>query len=302
MISLGFRVAGEYKCTVLHKDGTRSSTGWMKNIVTNFGLDLLGSRSAAPIGFCRVGTGTSTPVATQTALDTQVAFTSTQAITSTNEGSPNYSTRVEVTYTFPLGGVVATLAELGIGTASSGATLFSRALILDGGGSPTTISVLATDQLLITYRLRIFPVLTDLTSSVNLSATSYAYVGRVANVSGAVSTSILQSGSLDLSDLNTSATIRNTGATLGAVTGAPSGGTALATTLSVAKAAYTAGNYYRDVTITVGPPQGNLAGGIVTLQVNGAFAQSYQYSFSPAIPKTATETLVFGMRISWARV
>jgi hypothetical protein len=299
------RVGGEYRVKVIRAGLPVKDTGWMPNIVTNIGLDRLLSRTVNPTNICRVGTGSSTPVATNSALDSQIGSQGSASYASLNEGTPNYQTLITATYTFTLGAVVGNITELGVGATTSGADLFSRALILDGGGAPTTISVTAADQLIVVYRFRYYPPLTDNVVVVNLSGTNYTITGRVANIGTAGFASILNNVSTSLAELLgiTNGSVRGTGSTLGAITASPTGGTLVSSATSDALVAYTTGTFFRDWTYTVSAASGNSTGGIKTLFLSGANTNGldYQYDFNPILPKDATKQLVLTFRTTVAR-
>ena len=209
-----------------------------------------------------------------------------------NAGASNYESKHTVTYEFALGAVVGNMAEIGVGWASTGATLFSRARIVDGGGSPTTITVLVTEILQATYRLTAFPTLTDSTSTFLVSGVSTTYVSRLASAANYLNIGYSASELIS----NPQMDVRN--GSLGAITGTPSGSSVAIS--AAASPAYIPGTYYRDSVFTAALAQGNLSGGIsaVYFQGSGAFGQ---ISFSPVIAKDNTKTLSLTFRTAWAR-
>lgn len=300
-----FGICGDYKLRIL--DGkTRAikyeSPDWIPNLITNLGMDRVGLGSgAAWANFCRIGTGTTTPAFTDTALVAQVASTSTLvgSVSNVNAGAPNYETTSTATWEFAQGAVVGNMAELGLGwTASTANTLATRSRILDGGGSPTTITVQASEILQVTYRLRSFPKITDDTGVVVISGVNYNYTARLSSAGNARG---LQATNGPLTGLS-SANAYN--GALGAITAAPSGTTTSLTTGALA--AYTNGNFYREHTVTAALAVGNLSGGITAISMSylggasGTWA-THQIGFSPAIPKDNTKTLSLTFRTSWAR-
>jgi hypothetical protein len=260
-------------------------------LITNIGLDRLAQGAWG--AWCRIGTGTTAPANADTALVSQSASTSNViGSTQTNAGASNYESKHTVSYEFALGAVVGNMAEIGVGWASSGATLFSRARIVDGGGSPTTITVLITEILQATYRLTAFPTLTDSTSTFLVSGVSTTYVSRLANAA-----TYLNIG-YNASELISGPTMNVYNGSLGAITGAPSGSfTAINTG---ATTAYVPGTYYRENSFTAALAQGNLAGGISAVLFSGGGANC-QISFSPVIAKDSTKTLSLTFRTAWAR-
>lgn len=297
-MNLNLQLAGEWQLKVIDPVTRRvkRKTPWFKNLITNIGLDRIGQNGAVG-SWCRIGTGTTAPANADTALVSQSASTSTSISTSAaNAGSPDYQTTFTATFEFALGAVVGNMAEIGVGWASSGATLFSRARIVDVGGSPTTISVLVTEILQATYRLSVYPTLTDSSSTVTVGGSSYTYVSRVASCGAVCGISL---GVPWFQTFNHNAY----NGVLGAITGLPSGTSGALTNGSLS--AYTDGTYYRDFTLSAGISVANLSGGISVIQTKiGTVLGSVwntQTSFSPAIPKNNTNQLAMTWRVSWAR-
>lgn len=297
---LNYRVGLEYELTVL--DGATRQvvrrSGVSPNLVTDIGLDRIGAASVIG-GFCRIGTGTTAPANSDTQLVSQSAATSTTvgSLSRVNAGAPNYETTATVTFEFPLGAVVGNMAEIGLGWASSGATLFSRARILDGGGSPTTITVLVTEILQVTARLALYPTLTDATGTVTLSGVSYGYTARVSLVN---TTAAIDPNGTVLANLVNQIAYNST---IGAVTAQPAGSSTNLTSGTLQ--AYTNGTYYRDYTLTAALAIGNLSGGIKSIYTSLGVASSEvfrtQIEFGTAIPKDNTKTFSLSLRVSWAR-
>ncbi|KAK6697116.1 hypothetical protein SNK04_014381 [Fusarium graminearum] len=95
---------------------------------------------------CRVGTGSTAPAVTDTALANQVATTTTvSARTSGVQATTPYFGWFRSTYRFAPSGTAQNLAEVGVATLATGG-LFSRALIVDGGGAQPPSRYLATSR------------------------------------------------------------------------------------------------------------------------------------------------------------
>lgn len=154
------------------------------NIITNGGLDRM-AQNGDWMTWCQVGSGSSTPSALNTALDARIGAVNTlQATTSGSQAVEPYYTFRTRTYRFAPGLATGNISEVGVGWASAGG-LFSRALILDGGGQPTTITVLADETLDVTYQFRFYPKTTDGTGTVTITGNSgatYTYIARAGNV------------------------------------------------------------------------------------------------------------------------
>jgi hypothetical protein len=312
MIHINTKVAlsGEYRL-VINRGGIEIDTGWFKNVILNQGLNQLGTDNAVLAGYARVGTGTTAPTVTNTELEAQVAVSESGPASSTvvNSGSPNYSTLITYRYNFTQGAVVGNISEVGVGWATTGATLFSRALIVDNTGTPTTITLLPIDQLIIYYRLNASQPLTDTTTAVTISSVSYPYTIRTAYAGNYASSGITFQYGYAWSKLTNSSSVYLYGddAALGPITGTLSG-TLIAASgnggFTFSNPAYTPGTYYRDNTFSVDVSHGNAVGGIggIVWQM-GAYNTSLanQLVLSTPIPKTNTQVLTLTVRFSWAR-
>jgi hypothetical protein len=275
----------------------------MPNLITNIGMDRIGA-GAAVGGFCRIGTGNTAPSFTDTALVSQSASTaSTVASSLANAGASDYETEQTVTYEFALGAVVGNMAEVGVGwSASTASTLFSRALIVDGGGSPTTITVLITEILQVVYRLTFYPILSDETGSVVIGADTFNYTARATSVATPLQISPV------VALLTTISQARAYDGNVGAVTAGPSGSSSALTAGSFAT--YTPGNFYRDFTISAALGVGNLSGGIrsILITLNGTNGTTFQtqIQFDNAsgggkILKDNTKVFSLTLRQYWSR-
>jgi hypothetical protein len=182
-IKLGISGYYKFEAVSIDADGTehrRLLRDWQKNRITNAGLDFVGSSTTA-LNFCQVGTG-STPVDDgDTALDAYLVGTST-ILSDTygiDSGGARYGWRRKV-YRFAQGAAAGNIAEVGIGTASSGGTLFSRSLIVDEAGDPTSITILPTEFLDVTYEIRLYVPTGDISAVVTISSVDYDLVIRPA--------------------------------------------------------------------------------------------------------------------------
>lgn len=288
-------VKGFFRLQVMRADGTkRLDTGWFANLITNGGLDQLGA--GGYLTSCFVGTGNTAPVNANTALVAQVGSTSS-IISSTAQvlpSTPYYGSRVN-TYNFPAGTATGVIAELGVG--AIGTALFSRALVKDGSGNPTTVTVTAGEFLNVLYELRIYPPLSDVTGSVTISGTAYNFTARAANVGSSINWAPSQLGDAGGPQ---SLTIFSGG--ISDVTGGPVGASAPET--SGVEGTYTGGSFFntRNSTFQIGA--GNF-GGVESFlaimgQQNGAFGEM-QVGLSAPIPKDNTHALSLTMSQSWTR-
>lgn len=261
------------------------------NLITNNGLDQICSNSNYSLT-CAVGSGNATPVVTNTALQSLVGSTSTLFSSSRSvQSSPPYFGTLTNTYNFPAGTATGNLAEVGVGPNAT--SLISRALILDGGGSPTTITVLSSEALYVTYQLEQVVPTSDVTGTVSISGTSYGYTLRGASATGGVWELTNEEPSLSQFTAYNGA--------IGAVTGTPTGSSSSAD--SVSTASYTTGSYTLDYTAGFSLTAGNLSGGISALyfslgpsNTRGAF----QIGLGTAIPKTGSNVLTLNLSTTWS--
>lgn len=269
---------------------------WFPNLILNQGLDLIGSNTGIDyMSGCAVGTDNTTPNATQTELLGFVARTDTVAANlAANSGASAYYNYRRRTYRFGAGDAEGNLSEVGVGRYInvSSHVLFSRALILDGGGSPTTITVLADEFLDVTYELRSYQSLSDSTGTITISGVDYDWTQR------AIDIATVKAPSLNISNqLFSLGATAWTGA-LGAITATNPGGTG-ETATSATFATYSNGTYYRDATFVW-----SLAPNNTIRTIKFAFLHlpgDFQVEFDPVLPMDNTKKLTIVMRASWAR-
>lgn len=285
------KLAGHFKFEAIKLDGRkRVLADWFPNLILNAGLNRIGANGDF-MDYCRVGTGNTTPTNTDTNLVAHVAGTSTSpAQVQSAQGSPPYFGYFRKTFRFGQGAAAGNLAEVGVGWAATDASnLFSRALILDGDGDPTTVTVQSDEFLDVSYELRSYSPDTDVDSTIDISGDSYDITARASNVN---STSWSPSAAAGV----TGGTAYN--GTIGAVTSAPSGSTGNVS--GALSDAYSTDTFYRGYTLTWGLANANLAGGISAIHSSFGMG-AMQYAIDPPIPKTNIQTLALNFRQTWAR-
>ena len=282
-------------------EASRTRLAEFDNIVLDSGLNRIGTASDW-LNACQLGTGTATPLATDTGLASFLGGTTIiQASVNGAQGSEPFFGWRRITYRFNAGVATGNLTEVGVGwSAAAGANLFSRALILDAALQPTAIPKAADEVLDVTYEARLHPPTVDATGNLTIVGSgTHAFVTRAANV-----TSVNDWGSADnaggLFSAAPSSNIVYAGA-IGGVTTQPSGTSSGAS--SAVNAAYTNNSLQRAGSITFGLNNGNV-GGIRSMLVRyGTFGNfgSFQTEFTPVINKTAATTLVINTLHTWAR-
>lgn len=141
-------------------------TGFFDNLITNTGMNRIGEVTTNGVngivnflnlcGRFVVGSGSAAPQFTDTALQNPVAFASADpALVSESSNYDRGWYEITVRHQFGQGQAAGNLSEIGIQHTSTSGPLWSRALILDGQGNPTTITVLPDDFLTCYYTLRI---------------------------------------------------------------------------------------------------------------------------------------------------
>lgn len=298
-------VRGRFKIEAVDKYSgkKRVLADWFDNLITTNGANLLGPVTAF-MSTCVVGSGNATPALTDTALQTLVASTTTTtgAATLTNSGSAPWFTSTTTQYNFAAGVATGNLSEVGVGAGNT--NLFSRALILDGGGAPTTITVLSSEALYVTYQVNQYAPTTDVTGTVVIAGVTYSYTLRASQANSPGNWGLITSSSPGT--LNTTSPPFVSNGVISAVTGSITGVGANAGATSVSNNTYSAGSFTNSGTATWGLTNGNAAGGISAIQTNwggnGAVVSSrgsYQIGVTPSIPKDASHILTLSFSLSW---
>lgn len=271
------------------------------NLITNAGLEyLLGvtSNLAVISSYCKVGTGTSTPANGDTVLPGFVGFagSSYSAVIANDTVAPYYYERA-VTYLFGLGAVVGTMGCIGI-SAFTGNSVHAWSRIKDSGNNPTTLTILAGEQLQVTYRLRCYCPPATASGSFLISGISYNYDIAVSFFPSSwvsFSTGQLLPNSCNAFTYTSGSLPANptVGPTFGGYTDAFG-----AFNLSP----YVSGSFERIGTVGFVTTQGNLSGGIKGLFYHsGGLGAQYHMTISPAIPKDNTKTLNISSRFTIGR-
>lgn len=316
-ISIGIGMAGEFRLRVYRPDGQcRHDTGFFPNLITDLGLDQPGGVSPSLMAAISVGTGNTAPAVSDTTLVARVATStvdegSSYTASVGTPGDPDWYTAYTFTRRFGAGAAAGNLAEIGVTASSSPWNCFSRALILDGGGSPTTLTVLSDEYLDASYRLRWYAgnVLSDVNDTISISGSgSHDIVLRRAEVDGG--SNFWRPSFTWNAGTATSNTATAYNGSIGAIDARPSGTASPLTSNS--NATYTPGDWYRNYSCVWGLNDGNLAGGIsailccagtgrVSPGSGGSAAAAYQFSLDPVINKNDTQILTMNFRQTWAR-
>ena len=180
MMKLNAGVSGRYKLVTRKVHDLDNAVGELEfdNLITDIGLERWATN---PIGAkCFIGSGNAPPTVNDTALGAQLAAsTATQSLQNWKAYSAAERwTEATICYRFQPGVTLNSIAEVGVGWDGG---LWSRALIRDVNGNPTTIQLLSDEVLDVYYTLRIqFPA--DVTGSIVLDGVTYDWVLRPADL------------------------------------------------------------------------------------------------------------------------
>lgn len=309
-VSCGFR--GRYQLHARRLDGTvRASTPWFSNLILNSGKNHMSSNPTQDkVNWCAIGTGTVAPDVAQTSLESLSATTTTLQVASfpKNTSVLPYTQTWTLTYRFAFGAVVGNMTEVGVGWSSNGTlanlTLFSRELIRDAIGDPTSFTVLADEQLDVVYEVVQFIPDGDVTGTIDITGSgTHDFIARAADIDGsswlASNTSLYGTG-----PRISSAATAYSGA-IGDIFNNPGGTSSNGGSGTMAlSGAYIPDSYYRNVAATWALNNANYGGGIGTTVWNLSGANSvnrhFQFGFTPNILKDATKTLQLVVQVSHA--
>lgn len=295
------------------EDGrTRWLTDWFHNNITDQGLNLCATNTDR-YKACQIGSGNTPPSNADTGLQTFVAGTvSSTWISITNQSSTiPYYVETYLRYNFTTGAVVGNMSEVMIGTAASGGSCFSRELIRDSGGNPTTITVASNEALRVHYKIRHYPPISDVAGVASIylngTPTNHATTRRASDIDSQTSWSPTQStdtpAQLIGSSPSPSVNYLYTGG-LGSITAQPSGTSGNSN--SHADDSYSQGSFSRTYRTTWSTTLANQTNQCVAFylstRLGGARAAGFiQVLMEPSIVKTNLDTLTLEFITNWGR-
>lgn len=309
MNNIHIGVAGYFKIEAIKVDGEgneisrRVAADWFPNLILNQGLDRMADNNDF-MSSVQVGSGSTAPADTDTQLQSHIAGVG--SITSNTYGAqssaPYYGWRRN-TWRFTAGTATGNLSEIGVGWSATGATLFSRSLIKDEEGNPTTITVLADEILDVTYELRNYPFLTDLPGSFDIGATTYTTSMRAANVTSEYGIFTGGWGVNTRGPMSQNPAylpcVLYAGATMGAITDMPTGATSTLSGLWDSQSTYVPGTYTRTATCKWPVSSAITNVSHISFALGGC---TTQMSLSPAtLSKTTAQELKITVTLTWGR-
>lgn len=302
--SINFGVAGYFSGQAIRPGyGVTREFGTevpIQNLITNLGMDFFGSDTGiGGMGKMHLGTGTTPPQFTDSSLDNFGVNVSSRAAsydTGNSGGAPWYSWR-SWTQTSEVGGATGIWTEIGMSSSDTNGNLRSRALILDGAGSPTAFPVLADEQFRGRYELRFYPPTSDALDDIELSGVPYSTTTRALNVTEP-SFWAPGGGGNGFFRISGAGDQRAYSGGLVDITATQPTGTPRGSSNSSESNAYSSGNHYRDASVRWGSNSGVGTIGVVRIRFNSAL---FQVAYNPIINKLSTEELILNQRVSWSR-
>lgn len=276
------------------------------NLITNKGMDDFGNSTVGAIvnaefnnawmGYCQVGGSSTPPANTDTSLGAYVA-----GRVQDQAGSAVWSAQTAVyttVFTFPAGTATGNISELGLSSSTASGNLRTHALVKDAEGNPITITVLSTEQLVITYRLLIsFAADSVYVTTTSPTPTEYTITTRPANLgAGSPGTTLPLGGIIGVAEYEG---YRGASSGIGPRTGTPNGTVMALSTGTTPAPSYTSGSYVRNYLVTVPSDQWNFAD-IGAVQVYTSPFR-VQMGISPRLTKASGTFLRFNIAVSWAR-
>jgi hypothetical protein len=294
------------------------------NIILNTGLNRIVSGNTIPS--CYIGTGTSNPTFEDLSLQSFSAGTSTiqsNSITVNVSTLPYYQAYIR-RYRFNAGQLNGNYSEIGVGWASTSGGLFSRALIKDGLGNPTTITILSDEFLDVFYELRGY-IPDDNTVQINATGISPTFeitahpilINRTGNNtvfpssvyylntndlpsgwsppvgSGTIGNQVSPSVYAFYLGISNATSLYSSTASPGVLNFSP------AVVDSYTSSTYITDSYYLDWTLVYGLNRINTT--INGFLIGSTNAGVWQYLFNTPIVKSSSQTLTITIRTSWGR-
>lgn len=290
------------------------------NLITNTGLNRLGTMSNSNWAlYCYLSTGTTPPAITDTKMTVTppIQTAGSSGSISSNVGPDKY-VKATAKRVFTFGTATGTWSEIGMGFGTSAGAadnyLFSHSLILDGLGNPTTITVLASEQLTVDYEFRVYPPLAGGSGTFTLTGGgTYDYAWKPVYTTGwtaLINTNTSYALGAGISDVYGSTVA---GATFSWPSPEAQDPTVSSGSLqhgshggSMTNNAYVANSFQNTNNgATFDTTRGNFTSGIGALRqtpTSGAGVQCmFGYTLTPKIMKTSSNTVTFYSKMSWAR-
>lgn len=292
-INVKVGIKGRYRLSVVKDGAVSRETPWFDNLITDLGMDQMGI-STTWYNYCQVGSSSTSPSFSDTQLGSRIAGVSFASSSFRIESGSRYAVYTTV-YEFLAGSAAGNIAEVGVSNNLAGTQLSSRARVQDSGGSPTTITVLSDEDLVVVWEFWVKQPETDFTST----ASGKTITIRSAMVNATSGEGSWQSGPtiFHIAPVGFDGKGYAYTGTIGAITARPAGTSYAAT--SVATNAYSNGSYTRSGRLNWNTSTANAA----IRSFAWVFGRSsWQCQLDTALPtKTNTQTLRLDVSITWSR-
>lgn len=186
--------SGQFCCVVNEGAENEVNTGWFDNLILDQGLRIFASNNMSftggqwPGSKCYIGTSGVAPAPNQTQLLGPITSADRSTYVMSNPDSSNgYELSATMSFVFTKGQVIGNMAEIGVGWDRSINNLFSRTLIVDSNGNPTTLTLTDIDQLTVYYKITMQQDLSVYSGVLTLGSTNYPYTVRRYNLTSQVS-------------------------------------------------------------------------------------------------------------------
>lgn len=309
-------LSGQFRMVVSEDaagERVKHDTGFFDNLITDVGMNRVGTvttGATSSIGafsvLCGrfvVGSGSATPAFTDTALIAPVAFAFANSVLDSESSSYERGWyEMTVRHQFEQGQAAGNLSEIGIQHTSASGPLWSRALILDGAGNPTTITVLPSDFLTCYYTLRIMIPQDDAVFNIDVDYDGDGIIPTVVTARPLSANSSRPDPGWGLKTAFTSrwAYLRFYSGGLAVPTAsAPLGSPTGSQTSTFTVVPYVTDSHQRFLTRTNGLNEHN-SQELRTAQLD-ALMGSWQIEFDPPLQKNNTQTMQLTFGYSWAR-
>ncbi len=279
------------------------------NLVLNTGL----ARMAVGtwIDQCCIGTGNSSPVASQVALDSFLASTTETASGTEDTGGIQVTTVPfywfgRRTWRFAVGKATGNISEIGLGWGDS--NLWNRALVKDTSGNPTTITVLADEYLDVISEVRVYPK--ESTGSFNLVDKLGAVISNHTYTARPRFSSYIYGGAMWMSSgVKYTSGTNHFGISSNSIPETPTG--AVGTQFSTRGLVHTALNNGLKASVVISSSEANIenhksfTSSLSGLMCGGSFSQlgtnscGYNWEIDPPIPKDTETILTYSFTLTW---
>lgn len=301
------QLSGHISAQVLNSSGeVVREVPEFRNLICNGGLDYLmsniGSSLTTMAQYCKVGTGAGVPAAGDTALPGYLASAAMTASAGAFQvTTAPYYYEATYTYLYALGAVVGTLTCIGAYSASATSAIFAWSQIKDSGNNPTTLTVLAGEQLSVTYKFRLYAPTFSSSGSIAITGdASHPFTmwscgfstGNFGNAGGSAVPTPTLIQAMSWSSITPPADIKQY----------PALTSDFRSSMTVTNGAYTPGSFTRTITGFMGTTT-NVTGNVIWgFQIyTNTTGPSYIMALTTSIPKDSTKTLTVTFSYTIAR-